>query len=83
MLHLSRKLHNFYKVQESNICSKDINDVIVKSSLKKWRYLLFLRIVVESLTTNALLTMQYLILLPTDKLVQSLPFSAYMHFDQF
>ena len=39
------------------------------------------RILVESTTTNALYTMQYLILLPTDKFKQSLPFSVYKHFD--
>lgn len=81
MLHLSRNLHNFNKVEEINICSKNINDIIVKVIFKNWSYLPLSRIVVGLTATNALLTKQYLILLFTDKLQQSLLFSAFKHFD--
>ena len=54
MLHLFRKLHYFCKVQESNIYSKNIIDVIVKVVFKNRSYLPLSIILVESTITNAL-----------------------------
>ena len=76
MLNLSRKLHNFCKVQESNIFSRNINDVIVKSSqFKNWSYPSLSGIAVKSTSTNVIFNIT---VLPSDKLKQSLLFRAWV-----